>query len=425
MRQISIPFGRGRQTAELDESRIAAVLTPEAQESADLSDERQIAIAQAALNAPIGSPRLAKLVEGKQRILIITSDHTRPVPSRLTMPLLLKEIRKVSPAADVRILLATGMHRPTTLSEIAQKFGPELARQEQIISHISTDESAMTDKGILPSGGRLRMNKLVDWAELVIAEGFIEPHFFAGFSGGRKAILPGIASAETVRYNHNAGFIASPYARQGILENNPLHRDMLYAAQQAGLAFILNVLIDEEKRIVAAVAGDPVAAHEAGCKLCMSRTGVARVQSPIVITSNGGYPLDQNLYQSVKGLTAGEACVAENGVIILVTECSDGHGGESFYHALADRASARETLNAIEGVPPEQTPPDQWEAQILCRVLCRAKVIVVTLEKNRELVTDMHMTYAPTLQSAIQMAEGMMGVAPITVIPDGVGVIVR
>ena len=169
----------------------------------------------------------------------------------------------------------------------------------------------------------------------------------------------------------------------------------------AGLAFILNVILDEDKRIVAAFAGDPEAAHAVGCDACRARNAVRGVRADIVVTTNGGYPLDQNLYQAVKGMTAGEACVRPGGVLVMVAECADGHGGEAFYRMLAQAQGPKDVLDAIASVPPEQTQADQWEAQILARVLCHASVIFVTGEKNRNMVEAMHMDYAPTVDEAL------------------------
>lgn len=210
--RIEIPYGRTKQILHIDHERVAAVLRPAEQENAG-PDEA--AIVRAALLHPIASPRLSDLARGKRRILLITSDHTRPVPSRITMPLLLDEIRTGQPDAEITILIATGMHRPTTREELNAKLGPEITEHERIVVHNAYDESAVAFFGTLPSGGELWLNSLLREADLVLSEGFIEPHFFAGFSGGRKSILPGIASERTVRYNHNAGFIASPLARAG------------------------------------------------------------------------------------------------------------------------------------------------------------------------------------------------------------------
>ncbi|MDD5602893.1 MAG: nickel-dependent lactate racemase, partial [Eubacteriales bacterium] len=236
--RIRIPYGRGHIDAAIDRTRLKAVLTPPTL-AVEVLREAQQTIVREALGNPICSERLSVLATGKKKILVITSDHTRPVPSRVTMPLLLEEIRKGNPEADIKILLATGFHRASTEDEIRDKFGDAIAKNETIINHDSRNAAAMTFKGILPSGGELWLNSLVEWADLIVAEGFIEPHFFAGFSGGRKSILPGIASEKTIFANHCSKFIADRNARAGILEGNPLHRDMLYAVEAVGLSFIL------------------------------------------------------------------------------------------------------------------------------------------------------------------------------------------
>ena len=421
MAAISIPYGRGIQTLHIDEARLAAVLTPN---HAALSSAAQEEIVQSALENPIGSVRLCEKAKGKEKILVITSDHTRPVPSRVTMPLLLSEIRRGNPTARITILIATGMHRPTTEAELRGKLGDAIVDSETIVVHkAETDEMAFF--GTLPSGGELWLNKLVEEADMVVSEGFIEPHFFAGFSGGRKSILPGVAARKTVLYNHNARFLSSGNSRQGKLSGNPIHEDMLFAAKAANLAFILNVLIDSEKRVIAAVSGDVEEAHEKGCALCNELTSVKGVVSDIAVTSNGGYPLDQNVYQSVKGMTAAESCVRKDGAIIMCAALGDGHGGEEFFRWFADRDGAASVTRDILRIPPEETRMDQWEAQILARVLEKATCFFVTGEKNRELIEAMHMRWAPDVNTALEQASAMLGKdASVTVIPDGVGVIV-
>lgn len=422
IRNVTLPYGRGRVTFSIPSERLRAVLTPQEAEGG-APDEQ--AIVRRALMHPIGSRPVHELAQGKKRILLITSDHTRPVPSRVTLPIYLAELRRGAPQAEIRILIATGMHRPTTREEMLDKFGEEIVAHETLINHVSSRMEDMTFKGMLPSGGELWLNGLVDWADLVVSEGFIEPHFFAGFSGGRKSILPGIASEKTVLYNHNSRFLASPHAVQGSLSENPVHRDMLFAAHQAGLAFILNVLIDGEKRVIDAYAGDLEQAHAAGCAASLRRTEVKAAEADIAITSNGGYPLDQNVYQSVKGMTAAEATVRAGGVIIMCAALGDGAGGDSFYHWFADRRDARQVASDIAKIPPEETIPDQWEAQMLARVQNRARCIFLTGEENRRLVEDMHMLWAGTPQQALALAEELVGKdASVTVVPDGVGVIV-
>ena len=419
--RIEIPYGSTKQILHIDHEKVAAVLGQAERENAG---PNEVAIVRAALLHPIASPRLSDLARGKRRILLITSDHTRPVPSRITMPLLLDEIRTGQPDADITILIATGMHRPTTGEELIAKLGPGITDHEKIVVHNAYDESSMAFFGTLPSGGKLWLNCLLREADLVLSEGFIEPHFFAGFSGGRKSILPGIASERTVRYNHNAGFIASPLARAGSLEGNPIHLDMVYASRQAGLRFILNVLIDSGKHIIGAVAGNPEQAHKAGCELCASRVQVQPVVADIAVTSNGGYPLDQNIYQSVKGMTAAEACVRPGGVIIMNAALGDGHGGEDFYRWFADRDGPAAVMHDIESIPAEATRLDQWEAQILARIMLKATCIFVTGLVNRRLIERMHMRWAPDVDTALAEAFEIVGrEAAVTVIPDGVGVI--
>lgn len=423
MQEIKIPYGRDFQTCKLDSSRLKAVLTPTTKISRSLKTEEQLVCE--ALTHPIDSPRLADLAAKAQKVLVITSDHTRPVPSKITLPLFLGEIRLNNPGVQIKILVATGFHRLTRPDEMIAKFGETLCKSENIIVHDSRDQKHLVFKGKLPSGGDLWLNDLVNWADLIVAEGFIEPHFFAGFSGGRKSVLPGIAGAETVLANHCAKFIASSEARTGNLENNPIHKDMLFASEKVGLAFILNVALDAEKKIIAAFAGHPDKAHQKGCNWVGQRGEVRKQVADIVITSNGGYPLDQNIYQSVKGMTAAEGCVRQGGVIIMVAACEDGHGGEAFYRWFKEAKTPQEVSNKIAGIAQDKTLPDQWEAQILARVLTKATVILVTNRCDPEIVCGMHLQQAPDIKTATKMADAIVGKeADIIVIPDGVQVIV-
>ena len=418
--RISIPYGRTRQEAEVADSRLLGVFT--APLPAPVPDpEAEVA---RALDNPIGSPRLEELAVGKHTAVIILSDHTRPVPSRILLPQMLARLRRGNPAIDITLLVATGFHRGTRREELVEKLGEEIVSRERIVVHDCRDEASLVDVGVLPSGGRLCVNRLAMEADLLVSEGFIEPHFFAGFSGGRKSVLPGIASRVTVLANHCAEFIADPHARTGILEGNPIHRDMVFAADKARLAFVLNVVIGQGKRIVRAFAGAHRAAHEAGCRFLADACRVRVPRADIVVTSNGGHPLDQNVYQSVKGMTAGEAVVREGGVIILCAACGDGHGGEGFYKMLSETPSPRALLDRILAVPRTATEPDQWEAQILVRILCRNRVIMVTQDCDHAMLRAMGLDAASTLEEALAMATEAMGPdSTVAAIPDGVSVI--
>ena len=357
---ISIPYGRSHLRAELPEERVKAVLRSRLEEYTPALGERELV--EAALAEPIGSETLEELASGKQNIVLIASDHTRPVPSKVLVPPMLEAIRRGNPQAEITILIATGCHRGTTKEELVEKFGPEIVAREKIVIHDCAREEDMVTVGTLPSGGVLRINRVAAEADLLISEGFIEPHFFAGFSGGRKSVLPGIAARETVYWNHNAEFIADPHARTGILEGNPIHRDMIYAARAAKLAFICNVVINAKHQVIGAFAGDCEQAHVAGTEFLAGLCRCERIPADIVISSNNGYPLDQNIYQAVKGMTAAEATCAEGGVIIMCAACEDGHGGASFMETMTEPDPLRSWKRSRP--PPNATP---------CRISGRAR----------------------------------------------------
>ena len=422
MAKFKFPYYKGHVDYEIKDELVNGVLVSKVEEYVPTMGETDLV--KDALNNPISSLPLCELAKDKKHIVIISSDHTRPVPSHITMPVLLEEIRKYNKDVRISILIATGMHRPTTYEELVNKYGQKIVDEEEIVIHDAYDDSQMAFKGVLPSGGELWVNKLAVEADLLISEGFIEPHFFAGFSGGRKSVLPGIASKKTVLWNHNAKFIANKNSRAGNLQDNPVHRDMLFAAKQVNLAFILNVVINGEKKVIKAFAGNLEEAHAHGCKLVKEIAEVKPVYSDIVITTNGGYPLDQNIYQTVKGMTAGEACVNPGGVIIILSSCADGTGGEFFYKLLAEKSSAKEAYESLNNVEPCDTEFDQWEAQILARILCKANVIIVSDKCDPEIIKGMHIKHAYTLDEALETAKPIVGEnKKITIIPDGISVI--
>ncbi|MBQ9915488.1 MAG: nickel-dependent lactate racemase, partial [Clostridia bacterium] len=379
-----------------------------------------------ALKNPVGSAPLSQLAQGKKNIVIIASDHTRPVPSKVIMPAMLREIRKGNPDADITILIATGCHRGTTKDELIHKFGEEIVANENIYIHDCDEREKLVNLGTLPSGGECEINSIAAGADLLVAEGFIEPHFFAGYSGGRKSVLPGVAGRKTVLANHCSEFIAHPNARTGILKDNPIHEDMLWAAKAAGLAFIVNVVLNGEKEAIYAVAGDTEQAHKKGTEFLSGLCGAPKTPADVVISTNGGYPLDQNVYQAVKGMTAAEATVKEGGVIIMLASSSDGTGGDHFYHQLADSADIDKTMEGFLARGRNETLPDQWQSQILVRILQYARVIYVS-EMPDDMIESMHMTPAHSLEEAMKKAKAMLGKEKVTVtaIPDGVAVVVK
>ncbi len=425
MKMKTVEFYYGHTTCSLEVPDDTPVLTSGIDRLA--GDRPGIEIVRAAMMDPIDSPRLCELARDKPDCVIIISDHTRPVPSRDILPVMVEELRRGNPDIRITLLVATGFHRGTTQEELRAKLGDELyeAFRDNIIIHDAHDPARNAKIGTLPSGPDCIIDKVAINASLLVAEGFIEPHFFAGFSGGRKSILPGIADAVTVMGNHCSKFIDSPYARPGVLDGNPIHEDMKAAARMAHLAFICNVVIDENKKTVAAFAGNFDTAHRRGCDFISEYVAVKAQPADIVITTNGGYPLDQNAYQSPKGMTAAESTAKADGVIIMLASCVDGSGGDHYYHLIADEPSIEDAYQKFLATAQNDTAPDQWCSQILARIVRKHRVIFVAEPEQKAMIEGLKMTYAPDIRTAYRMARAIKGEkASLTCIPNGISVVV-
>lgn len=420
-RTIPIPYYTSTLALHVEEENLKAVLT--AKMHGFHAEKSQEQLVLDALEHPVGSPRLRTLAEGKRKIVIVTSDHTRAVPSKITLPLLLKEIRSGNPDADITILIATGLHRPTTEEEQRRMFGDEIVDHEKIAINNAFAPEQFVELCTLPSGAVFQVNRLAAECDLLVTEGFVEPHFFAGFSGGRKSILPGICSERTVNENHSYKAVSHPRSNSGMLKDNPIHADMLCAAKAVNVQFIFNVALDGEKKIVAAWAGDLEKAHEAGVAFIRQWSQCPVITGDIVVTSNGGYPLDQNLYQSPKAMATAEACAGEDGVIIMCCSCCDGMGGAHFGQ-LIQRGTPDEIDRYLSSIPPEKTIPEQWCTQVCVRVLRKHPVILVTTFLSHDEVRKANMIPASTPDEALEIAYRLKGEqASVVVIPDGVSVL--
>lgn len=420
-RTIPIPYYTSTLALHVEEENLKAVLT--AKMHGFHAEKSQEQLVLDALEHPVDSPRLRTLAEGKRKIVIVTSDHTRAVPSKITLPLLLKEIRSGNPDADITILIATGLHRPTTEEEQRRMFGDAIVDHEKIAINNAFAPEQFVELCTLPSGAVFQVNRLAAECDLLVTEGFVEPHFFAGFSGGRKSILPGICSERTVNENHSYKAVSHPRSNSGMLKDNPIHADMLCAAKAVNVQFIFNVALDGEKKIVAAWAGDLEKAHEAGVAFIRQWSQCPVVTGDIVVTSNGGYPLDQNLYQSPKAMATAEACAGEDGVIIMCCSCCDGMGGAHFGQ-LIQRGTPDEIDRYLSSIPPEKTIPEQWCTQVCVRVLRKHPVILVTTFLNHDEVRKANMIPASTPDEALEIAYRLKGKqASVVVIPDGVSVL--
>ena len=421
MKTIPIPYYTGTLDLHVAEENLQAVVTAKMHEYKAEKGESQLVLD--ALEHPIGSPRLRELAAGKNKVVVVTSDHTRAVPSKITLPLLLAEIRKGNPEADITILIATGLHRATTPEEQRRMFGDAIVDHEKIAVNDAFDPSQFVHICTLPSGADFEVNRLAAECDLLVTEGFIEPHFFAGFSGGRKSILPGICSQVTVNENHSYKAIASPYAMAGVLEKNPIHEDMVAAARAVNVQFTFNVALDGEKKIIAAFCGDLEESHAKGVEFIRSLSQCPSITGDIVITSNGGYPLDQNLYQSPKAVATAEACAGEDGIIIMCCSCADGMGGTHFEKLIA-MGSPEEIDAYLSKIPPKETIPEQWCAQIYSRILRKHPVILASTYLTPEQIRSANMIPASSPDEALELAYAMKGRdARVVVIPDGVAVL--
>ena len=424
MVNVKFPYGKDFLEYDFDEKELLGVLESSIEEYKPLGTPEELV--KEAMENPIGSPRLCELAKGKKNVVIIASDHTRPVPSKAIIPFMLEEIKTGSPDAEVTILIATGCHRGTTRDELVAKFGEDVVESVNIYVHDCDEREKLVNLGKLPSGGDCEVNSIAVNADLLVAEGFIEPHFFAGFSGGRKSVLPGVCGRKTVLANHCAEFIDDKCARTGILDGNPIHKDMLWAAEKAKLCYIVNVVLNAEKQAIYAVAGDTFEAHKKGVEFLCEQCGAKARPADIVLTTNGGYPLDQNVYQSIKGMTAAEATVKDGGVIIMMAKCNDGVGGDHFYHQMADEQDVNKIMSELMSRRRLETLPDQWMTQILSRILLKVSVVYVS-EMDDKTVSEMHMIPAKNLDDAMKKAREILGKDEVTVtaIPDGVAVVVR
>jgi nickel-dependent lactate racemase len=331
----------------------------------------------AALRQPIDAPPLRDVVEAGHKIGVVFSDITRPTPHHLILPAVLGELAHV-PREHITLFNALGTHRTNTEAELRGMIGDELVDGYRLVQNNSFDPATQVHLGVTSRGHEIWINREIAACDVKILTGFIEPHLFAGFSGGGKALMPGMAGQRTVLGNHDAGMIADPRATWGVTRGNPSWEEIMEVAHAVGGAFLVNVTLNRDKEITGVFAGDLDAAHAAGCAFA-KQTAMAPVPRPfdIVITTNSGYPLDLNLYQAMKGVSAAAQVVRQGGAIIVAAECWDGIPDHGMYGQLLREAhSPRELLDTIEA--PGFLAQDQWQAQIQAQIQLKAKVYVRT-----------------------------------------------
>jgi nickel-dependent lactate racemase len=404
---ISLPYGNTQLHCRLDPGTQVDIVDAPKPRRTDWSD--------LVLSDPIGGPPLHEIVEVGKSIVIVVSDVTRPCPSHLMLPLLINELSAAGVHdEDIMVVFARGIHRAQTLEEQARLVGHEFFQRYNCIE---SDPKDVVHVGTTRRGTPVDIFTPVAKADIRIALGNVEPHYFAGYSGGMKALVPGVSSRRTIQHNHSMMF--DPGARLGVLEGNPVREDIEEAATMIGLDFIINVVLDETHHVIASVAGHPIQAHRHACRILDSvRKVYIEEPAEIVIVSAGGYPKDINLYQAHKALEGAMAAVQPGGILIWIAECRDGFGNEIFEVWLCE-TNADEILERIH----RTFTLGGHKAAAIARILKHARVWLIS-ELAPDLVTSCGFTPFSNLQSAVEEALKEVGSdSKIMVIPDGGSII--
>ncbi|HAA70582.1 MAG: hypothetical protein CMJ70_02765 [Planctomycetaceae bacterium] len=414
--QVHLEYGRDGLSVDLPADRVVRTL---AYKDAEPLDDPARALL-ATLQHPISSPSLETLAQERQDACIVICDITRPVPNRLILTELLATLHRSGiPAERVLILVATGLHRPSTTDEIVEMVGPEIARQYRIEDHHGQVLEEHTHLGDSPRGVPIWIDSRYLQADLKITVGLIEPHLMAGFSGGRKLICPGIAALETVKVWHGPEFLEHPKADCGILDGNPVHEENTWIARRAGCDFIVNVVMDDQRRPLKFVSGDMEAAFLAGVDF-VRKVVTDTVETPVdvVVTSGAGYPLDTTFYQSIKGLTGALPIVKEGGTIVLAASMSEGIGSPQFEQLFDEHDSLESFVERILGR--DYFKLDQWQLEELAKVRRKVRVKVITDGLTPETVNRLFVESAPSVEEAV--ADSLVEYGPeatLAVIPKG------
>jgi nickel-dependent lactate racemase len=392
----------------------ATILAPKFLEG--LPDEA--AAFTAALRAPIGTKPLRETVRATDKVAVVIPDGTRPLPSDRLLPWLFAELAHV-PKENFTIIVGTGSHRPNTPAELDAMLSPAVARNYRVVNHSSTDASTLASAGRSAMGYEVKFAKDYVAADRRIICGFIEPHFMAGFSGGYKAVFPGIAALDAIMHYHAADVIGDPRSTWGELEGNPTQNHIRAGGSLLPVDFCLNVTLNTRRQITRFFCGETLAAHRAGCAFVKATAMAACPRPfPIVVTTNSGFPLDQSLYQTVKGMAAASRIVTPGGLILTAARCNDGfpaHG--NFRKLIEESKSPQELLDRI--MSPGFAVLDQWQAQHFAMILIKSRVSLLSELTDAD-VRRAHLTPVHNLRAAIDAELGRLSPdAPIAILPEG------
>ena len=414
--RVHLEYGRAGLEVELPDDRVVRVLSYKT--AAPLADPD--GALRAVLAQPTGTPPLAELARGRRSACILICDVTRPVPNEQLLRPLLETLETSGIARErITILIATGLHRPNAGPELVEMVGQQIVDRYRIENHHGQIESEHTFLGDSPRGVPIWIDTRYIEAELKIATGLIEPHFMAGYSGGRKLICPGIAGLETIKVWHGPDFLEHPLATTGMLEGNPVHEENTWIARRAGCDFIANVIIDSERRPLRFVAGDMEAAFREGVEFVRDIV-CDSIPEPVdvVVTTCAGYPLDTTFYQSVKGMVAALPIVREGGTIIIACSLTEGIGSREFEGLFRDHATLDSAMQQILGK--DQWVMDQWQIEEMGKVLRKARVKMVSDGIPRGRLEQLYVETAPTVEQAVAESLAEYGAdARLAVIPKG------
>jgi nickel-dependent lactate racemase len=394
--RVELAYGSEGLTVDLPDERTTVVepLHPPA-----VADERGAVLE--ALRRPVAGPPLREIVRGRPTVAISICDGTRPQPRQIVVPAILEELEGLVRLEDVVVLVATGTHRGNTRDELRAMLGDEVLGSVRVVNHDARDDSTLTWMGRFGADVPVWLNSEWAAADVRITTGFVEPHFFAGFSGGPKLVAPGLAGLETTLTLHDAARIGHPDARWGVTHGNPVHDDVRAIAAATGTDFALDAVLDGDQRIAHAFGGELFAMHEAACAV-VRQTAMRAVPRPfdVVLTTNSGFPLDQNLYQAVKGMSAAAQVVRPGGAIVCAAECRDGfpsHG--SYREELTAAASPAALLEAIAART--TTVADQWQIQIQAGIQARSRVIVHTSYLSDAELGEAHLEQTADVEATV------------------------
>lgn len=411
--KVQLAYGQGYLPVEFPEER-TTVIQPS--HIPGLKDERR-AVLEAVEN-PISSRPLREWIKSGDHVCILFTDITRATPNDRLIPWLLDYLADI-PRDKITLINQLGTHRPNTPSELEQMLTPAVTRNYRVLNHEPENRAALVQFGVTRSGAPALLNRHFVEADVRLVTGFIEPHFFAGFSGGPKGIMPGVAGLETVVSNHGAKNIGDPNSTFGVTNGNPIWEEMRDMALRAGPSFLLNVSLNEQRQITGVFAGDLIAAHKAGCEF-VRKSAMQKFDAPfdIVVTTNSGYPLDLNLYQAVKGMSAGARVIKPGGTLIIACECREGvPAGSSFDELLRSASSSEEILSLLAS--PGFERPEQWQAQIQAIIQRNANVLLYS-SLSDDVVRGAHLTPCGDIAGTVNGLVRQNGNgARIAVLPQG------